>query len=108
MQRSPAKCFAQFSNGLTSNIGLLGKGGQNPLLAIWFAITGSRRVIFPIPKINKQNIERVRVLLQSGDFRRVVDKIFALDQIIDATEFVELGQKTGNVVINITEELPKN
>ena len=32
----------------------LGVGWQNPLLAIWFAVTGSRRVIFPIPKINQE------------------------------------------------------
>lgn len=37
----------------------LGGGGQNPLLAVWFAITGSRKVIFPILKINKENVEYI-------------------------------------------------
>jgi len=79
----------------------LGGGGQNPLLAAWFAITGSRKVIFPIPKINKENVEYIKRLLESGAYKPVIDRTYPLDEIIEATKYVETGQKIGNVVIAI-------
>ncbi len=80
----------------------LGSRGQNPVLAILFAITGSRRVIFPIPKINKENVEFIKQLIESGAYKPVIDRTYPLEQIIEATKYVETGQKIGNVVIKVT------
>jgi len=77
----------------------LGPWFQNPLLAIWFAITRSRRVIFPIPKINKKTMQYIAQQLQSGTYKPVIDRIYPFDEIVKATKYVETGQKTGNVVI---------
>ncbi|GAB3705097.1 NAD(P)-dependent alcohol dehydrogenase [Nocardiopsis oceani] len=82
----------------------LGAFGQNPLLAVWFAITRSRRVIFPVPRINKENTEYIARLVESGAFKPVVDRIYALDEIVSATRYVETGQKVGNVVISVSGE----
>lgn len=79
----------------------LGPGGQNPLLAIWFGITGSRKVIFPIPKINMEKMEYIKQLVESGAYKPVIDRMYALDEIVEATKYVETGQKTGNVVIKV-------
>jgi len=79
----------------------LGPYGQNPLLAIWFAMSRSRKVIFPIPKINKEKIEYIARLMESGDYRPVVDRRYPLDQIVEASRYVETGQKTGNVIITV-------
>lgn len=79
----------------------LGVGGQNPLLALWFGITGSRKVIFPIPKINKQKIEYLKMLIQEGSYRPLIDRTYPLDEIVEATRYVETGQKVGNVLIRI-------
>lgn len=80
----------------------LGASGQNPFLALWFALTGSRKVIFPIPKINKENIEYLKQLMDAGAYKPVVDRVYALDDIVEATRYVEFGQKVGNVVIDVT------
>lgn len=37
----------------------LGPWGQNVFLAIWFAATGRRKVTFPIPKINREKMNRI-------------------------------------------------
>lgn len=79
----------------------LGKGGRNPLFAIWFGIIGSRRVIFPIPKINKEKMEYIKQLLESGAYKPVVDRTYPLEKIIEASKYVESGQKVGNVVMTI-------
>lgn len=79
----------------------LGKGGQNIFLSLWFSLTGSRKVLFPIPKINKEMIEHIKSLVESGAYKPVVDKIYPLDDIVQATKYVETEQKTGNVVIRV-------
>ena len=74
------------------------------LVAIWHRITGKRQAIFPIPKINKENIEFIRKLLETGEFKPVIDRLYPMDEIVEAARYVETGQKTGNVVIKITPE----
>lgn len=81
----------------------LGPGGQNPFLALWFGLTGSRKVIFPVPKINKEMIKYIKQLLEGGAYKPVVDRSYPLRDIVAATKYVETGQKVGNVVINISE-----
>jgi hypothetical protein len=36
----------------------------------------------------------------------VVDRAYALDEVVDATRYVESGQKTGNVVLRVSEAAP--
>ena len=79
----------------------LGKGAQNPLMAIWFTITGSKKVLFPIPKINQEIMQSIQQLVEVGAFTPVVDRIYKFDEIAEAAAYVETGQKTGNVVIKV-------
>jgi NADPH:quinone reductase-like Zn-dependent oxidoreductase len=46
-------------------------------------------------------MEYFRELIESGEFRPVIDRTYPLDQIVDAYRYVETGQKTGNVVISL-------
>ena len=71
------------------------------MFAVWFSITGSRKVIFPIPKINKETIEYIKQLVESGAYKPVIDRTYPLDEIVAATRYVETGQKIGNVVIEV-------
>lgn len=79
----------------------LGRGGQNPLLALWFGVTGSRKVIFPIPRINKENMDYIRGLIETGAYKPLIDRTYDMNEIVEATEYVETGQKTGNVVVRV-------
>jgi NADPH:quinone reductase-like Zn-dependent oxidoreductase len=40
-------------------------------------------------------------MIESGEFRPVIDRTYPLDQIVEAYRYVETGQKTGNVVISL-------
>lgn len=79
----------------------LSPGIPAPLLAIWFAILGSRRVIFPLPQITQANLEYLKGLVEAGAYQPVIDRVYELDEIVEAAEYVETGQKTGNVVIRV-------
>lgn len=81
----------------------LGRFLQNPLLALWFGVTGSQKVLFPIPKINKENMEFIKKLLEAGEYTPIVDRTYPLEKIVEASVYVETGQKTGSVVITVSK-----
>jgi NADPH:quinone reductase-like Zn-dependent oxidoreductase len=39
--------------------------------------------------------------LESGAFKPVIERVYRLDQIVEAYTYVEAGQKIGNVVISV-------
>lgn len=40
----------------------------------------------------------------AGRFTPVIDRRYQLDEIVAAYEYVETGQKVGNVVISVTDQ----
>lgn len=78
-----------------------------PPLALLTRVThklGGRRVTMPIPKYAPDEIAVLKELIEAGKYRAVIDSARPLEQIVEATKYVETGQKTGNLVITITEE----
>jgi len=79
----------------------LGPLFQNPLLALVTPLTGGKKVIFPIPKLDAGTVSYFKNLIESGQFRPVIDRQYPLDRIVEAYRYVETGQKIGNVVIQV-------
>ena len=86
----------------------LGPWWQNPLLALWSSMTGSGRVVFPTPKSSKTFVDYLKGCMGAGEFRAVIDREYAFDEIADAYRFVETAQKTGIVVINVITPTDEN
>ena len=83
----------------------LGPMAQNPFLALVGPVierAGARRVLFPIPSYDQAMIEFLRDRLASGAFSPLIDRVYPLDEIVAAFEYVETGQKIGNVVIRVS------
>lgn len=79
----------------------LGPWGQNPLLAIWSAVRGSRRVILPLPLVETGCVEFLKTHMEAGQYRAVVDREYPFEAIAEAYRYGETEQKTGIVVINV-------
>ena len=81
----------------------LGKNAENIFFALTTPIWGGKKVLFPIPEINKEDVIFLKGLVEKGEYKPVIDRQYKLDQIVEAYKYVETGQKTGNVIINILE-----
>lgn len=77
----------------------LGRMTQNLWYALITARSKGKRVIFPIPSDVKASMEVVRKMIADNHYQSVIDRSYPLVEIREAFEYVETGQKTGNVVV---------
>ena len=81
----------------------LGRNSENIFLALATPLYGKKRVLFPIPSICKEDVDFLKELAQTGNFKPVIDRQYKLEQIVEAYKYVESGQKSGNVLITLTK-----
>jgi NADPH:quinone reductase-like Zn-dependent oxidoreductase len=76
-------------------------GFLNLFLALPTRWIGSRRVALGITKYSKQDLLLLKQLVEAGEYRAVIDRRYPLEDVVEATRYVETGQKTGNVVLTL-------
>ncbi len=67
-----------------------------PLLALT-----NKRVTLGMAKYTKEDVVLLKSLVEAGEYRAVIDRRYPLEEVVDATKYVETGQKTGNVVLTL-------
>lgn len=83
---------------ISSDVGVFWQG---PILALITPLFRGRKLIFVVPRRDPEEIRYLKELIESGEFKPVVDRRYPLDQIVEAYRYVEAGQKIGNVVITV-------
>ena len=78
-----------------------------PLVALVTRFVGSRRAKLGFGRYRKEDLILIKELIDTGRYRPVIDRRYALDEVVEATRYVESGQKTGNVVLRISEAPPE-
>jgi NADPH:quinone reductase-like Zn-dependent oxidoreductase len=73
-----------------------------PFLALLTRWIGDKKVAMGITKHSKQDVRLLKELIEAGEYRPVIDRTFPLEDVVEATRYVETGQKTGNVVLTVS------
>lgn len=83
---------------ISSEPGLFWHG---PMLALITPLFRGRKLMFVIPRDDPEEKKYLIGLIESGEFKPVIDRRYPLSQIVEAYQYVETGQKIGNVVITV-------
>ena len=77
-------------------------GLANLMWALWTSRIGDKKVLFGIPpRRTKQDVFFLKGLIEAGKYRPVIDRCYPLEEVVEATRYVETEQKTGNVVLTV-------
>lgn len=67
-------------------------------------LMGGRRAMFAAaglqpPEILRSHLERILAMVEAGELSPVIDRIYPLDDLVEAHRHMETGHKRGNVVV---------
>lgn len=74
----------------------LGYLSQNVYLPLF-----TKKIIFPIPKDTKEQVEFFKDLAEKGHIRAIIDRQYTLEEVAEAHRYVEKGMKVGSVSIKV-------
>ncbi|MGH2514548.1 MAG: NAD(P)-dependent alcohol dehydrogenase [Ktedonobacterales bacterium] len=78
-------------------------GLNNLILALWTARIGDKKVLFSIPpRYTQKDVLFLKELIEVGKYRAVIDRSYPLEDVVNATKYVETERKTGNVVLTVS------
>lgn len=81
----------------------LGKNGENVYKAITTKFIGKKRLMFPLPISTKVDMKLLGDLVSEGKFKPQIDRVYALNDIVEAYKYVDSGQKVGNVLLRLED-----
>jgi NADPH:quinone reductase-like Zn-dependent oxidoreductase len=96
-----ARCRPLLKPGASYLTTDLGPRAQNLALIALTRWTGNHRVRLPLPTNARAHVRLVRELLADGHLRPVIDRTYALDDIVEAYRYVESEQKLGSVAVTV-------
>lgn len=80
---------------------ILGAADFSKMIRAGFARMAGKKVITGVIKESAEGMEFVKELIDQGKYQPVLDRVYTMDQIAEAHEYVDLGHKKGNVGIEV-------
>ena len=72
------------------------------VLSVLLTRWSNRRIVAAWPRYEKEDLLFLKRLLETGEYRPVIDRTYPLEDVAEAHRYVDTWQKTGNVVLTVT------
>ena len=76
-------------------------GLRNLVWWAWTSRVGDKKATLGIAKYRKEDVLFLKELIEKGAYQAVIDRRYPLEDVVEATKYVDTGQKTGNVVLTV-------
>lgn len=76
----------------------------NYLRTFWSSLGNRKKFIFAMSVDKQENLRFLKQVMESGDVKPVIDRVYQMDEAREAHRYVEGGHKKGNVVINVSSD----
>ena len=78
-----------------------GSYGANIFYSLFTPLSMGKKVKFPVPYKKEISVSIIQNMLQQKTFKPMMDREYPLEDIVEAFNYVESGQKIGNVLLKI-------
>ncbi len=73
----------------------------SPVRALWILMTGGKKMVAFIAKLNQEDMGFMKELLESEKAKPVIDRRYPLSEVAEALRYLEEGHAQGKVVITV-------
>ena len=84
----------------------LGRMWHVPPLVLLTALTSrfrGKRVQLPIPSYRQREVLLLKEMYEAGTYQAVIDRRYPIEDVVEATKYVETEQKVGSVVLTVAD-----
>lgn len=67
-------------------------------------MTGNRKMICTVAPESPTHLQALKQLVEDGQYKAVIDRVYPLEQTADAHRYVDGGHKVGSVVIDVVQD----